>query len=105
MSNRRKGTSTLIKEMAGLNDVWILVATTEQKRDFGENAISLTELENFKGKESKPILVDNYAMLRLSEEAFQEINRLKDKIKVRDELITDVKRLMDRFEAQYGKFK
>jgi len=104
-SNRRTGSSTLIKEIAEKNDVYILVANMEQEKEFGEKAVSMTNLKSFQHKSAKPVLVDNYTMLKLSEGAHGIINDLSGKIKARDEMILDIKEIISQFERKHGEIK
>jgi len=104
LSMRRSGTSSFIKKIASENDVYILVATIEEKKEFGKNAISFGELDKMKGKPPKPILIDNHAMLVGCNDLFTERQKLREQIKDRNELIEGIKNSIDIFERKHGKF-
>lgn len=104
-SNRRTGSSTLIKEIADKNDVYVLVANIDQEKYFGKKGISMTNLKQVQGKQAKPILVDNYTMLQLSQDAYTKINQLSDKIKERDRMILAIKNTIAEFEHEHGEIK
>ncbi len=100
MANRRTGTSTLIKELADKNDVYILVANLEEEKRFGEKAISIGSLRNMEGKIAKPVLVDNFTMIELAEKGCREIEELQKKVKARNKFILDMKNLIANFERE-----
>ena len=100
---RRSGTTTLIKKVASENDVWVLVPNQESKKEFGEGAITFYELDKMKGCEPKPILLDNYTLLKLSELSLNEYERLDFSIKERNRLVRNIKREIEEFERHYGK--
>lgn len=94
---RRSGTSTLIKKVAAENDCWIVVAKSEEKEEFGENAISLSELPKM-GLLAKPILIDNHALLVIGETGLKTIQNLEAEIEQKDKFISDIEFLFDEFK-------
>ena len=87
-SMRKTGTTTLLKKIAEENDVWVLVANSEQAKEFGDKAMTISDLKL--GVERKPILFDPYSVEYLSGVAQDEIMDLLEKIRRRDDLISDV---------------
>lgn len=71
---RRSGTTTLIRRIAEKNDVWVIVLNQDQKKLFGDYAISISELDKISGCNPKPILLDNSTIMKLAELALKEIN-------------------------------
>ena len=90
-SMRRSGTTSLLQKIAAENDVWVLVPTEVEKREFGEKAITFHEISRMGGKVKKPILVDNYTLLNLSGEAAREFTALETMIARRDKLIKTIR--------------
>ena len=102
ISMRRSGTTTLIKKVAEENDVWVLVPNAEMAKEFGDTSITFDQLNKSHGLKPKPILLDNYTLLQLSQLSLDEYNNLDLKIKVRDNFLRDIKHLIDRFERSNG---
>ena len=99
---RRSGTTTLIKKVASENDVWVLVPNQQMKKEFGESAVTFEELDRIKGCKSKPILLDNYTLLQLSELSLNEYERLDLSIKKRNRLIRTIRDEIRLFERENG---
>ena len=99
---RRSGTSTLLKKIAKENDVWILVPTEKEKDMFDGKGITFLDIENnkIKGQKPKPILVDNYTLIKLSEQALLEFSELRNKINSRNTLIRNIKEEIKLFERE-----
>lgn len=78
LSQRRSGTTTLIKKIADENDVWVLVPNMSDSLQFKKgSAISIHQLaNNSNGMEGKPILVDNATLLRLMDVAAKQESKL-----------------------------
>lgn len=65
---RHSGTTTLVKKIVEDNDVWVLVAKDEDRREFNsKKAIPITQLEYYRPADKKPIIFDNHAIFRLIE--------------------------------------
>ena len=104
LSHRRSGTTTLLKEIAGVSDVWVLVPTAEMKKEFGDKAISIDDLDKAMGMSSRPILVDNFTMIRLCEAFDINISKLEFKVKQRELLINSIDHLIDNFKRDAKNF-
>ncbi len=78
LSQRRSGTTTLIKKIADENDVWVLVQNMADGLQFKRgSAISIHQLiGSSDGMEGKPILVDNATLLRLMDVAAKQESKL-----------------------------
>lgn len=103
-NQRGSGTTTLIKKIASENDVWVLVYDQKQKKQFGDSAITLGELANMDGYNSKPILIDNHALLELASTSDEEFKRLDSLIERRNKLIKTIRDEIDKFEQTGGKY-
>lgn len=97
---RRSGTTTLIQKVASENDVWVLVPNQQMKKEFGESGVTFEELDRMKGYKPKPILLDNYTLLQLSELSLKEYERLDSAIKKRDKLIRTIRNEINLFERE-----
>lgn len=100
---RRSGTTTLIKKVAEQNDVWVIVPNQEQKKLFGDYALSLHELDKMQGSKPKPILLDNSTIMRLTEMSIEEMENLDLAIKKRNKLIRTIRDEISNFERSNGK--
>lgn len=100
---RRSGTTTLIKKVASENDVWVLVPNEKMKKEFGESGVTVEELERMEGYKQKPILLDNYTFLQLSELSLKEYERLDLMIKKRNRLIRTIRDEIRLLEKENGK--
>lgn len=100
---RRSGTTTLIKKVAEQNDVWVIVPNQEQKKLFGDYALSLHELDKMQGCKPKPILLDNSTIMRLTEMSIEEMENLDLAIKKRNKLIRTIRDEISNFERDDGK--
>jgi hypothetical protein len=78
LSQRRSGTTTLVKKIADENDVWVLVPNMSDGLQFKKgSAISVHQLcDNSDGTEGKPILVDNATLLKLIGAAARQEEKL-----------------------------
>lgn len=103
--SRRTGTTTLIKKVASENDVWVLVPNSESKEEFGKSGISFSDLSKMGGSNPKPILLDNYTLLRLTELSLEEFARLNSMIERRDRLIRIIQNEIKIFEHYEQQFK
>lgn len=74
------GTTSLLKNVASVKDVYVLTHNEQMKKEFGKSGVSLDAIHNALGSTPKPILVDNYAILQISEKAISEIERLEQEI-------------------------
>lgn len=97
ISQRRSGTTTLLKEIAKKNDVWILVPNEADKKQFGDKAISFSDIEKTIPESKKPVLVDNHTMLKLHDVFKANIIELKNSIKDRDMLINSIEHLISNY--------
>ncbi len=97
LSQRQSGTTTLLKSVAANNDVWVLVPNAEMKREFGAQGISFDDLERMDRKAKKPILIDNYTMLKVCDEFKINIKELETLVMDRDKLINSVEHLIVEF--------
>ncbi len=97
---RRSGTTTLLKDIALRNDVYILVPDEESKKEFGDNAITFNELYFYDSLKSKPILLDNYTLIKLTELTNNEFDKLDLKIKNYKDLVESIKDSIDLFERK-----
>lgn len=97
---RRMGTSTMLKKLASENDVYILVPNGKCKEMFGDSAITFGELikNGGLGRSPKPLLLDNFTLLELTRETFDEIARLEGEVVRRDQLIHTISRAISNFE-------
>ena len=89
-SQRRGGTTSLIKRISESNDVYVLVSLEREKKNF-KNAVSFGQLKNELHKKPKPILVDNGTMMLLLERSCDEIEKLELGLSKRDILINKIK--------------
>lgn len=104
-SLRRSGTTTLIKNIAAENDVWVLVPNEEMRKEFGDKGITLQELDRMESVKPKPILLDNYTMLKLSELSINEFLKLELSIKKRNRLIRTIRDEIKLFERENQEFQ
>ena len=100
VSSRRSGTTTLIKKIASENDVWVLVLNQEHKKEFGEKAISIEYLKDTKGRNPKPILIDNHTLIKLAEYSIIEIQSLDLEIEKRNKFIRKISDDIEEFERK-----
>ena len=100
---RRSGTTTLIQKVASENDVWVLVPNQQMKKEFGKSGVTFDELGRMKGCKAKPILLDNYTLLQLSELSLNEYERLDLMIKKRNRLIRTIRDEIRLFERKNGR--
>ncbi len=100
---RRSGTTTLIKKVASENDIWVLVPNQQMKKEFGESGVTFDEIDRMKGFKPKPILLDNYTLLQLSELSLNEYKRLDLMIKKRNRLIRTIRDEINLFERENSK--
>ena len=98
ISQRQGGTTTLLKKVAANNDVWVLIPNAEMKSEFGSQGVSFDDLERMQGKAKKPILIDNYTMLKLCDDFNINIKELEHSIKERDVLINSIDHLVHEFQ-------
>ena len=96
---RRSGTSTLIERIATENDVYVLVPDAKLGERFGSKALTFDQLGKFGSEKSKPILVDNHALLVLTARAIDGYQQLEEKVYSREALIKDIKHLILNFEG------
>jgi hypothetical protein len=99
---RGSGTTTLIQKVAYENDVWVLVPNEQMKKKFGESGVTFDELDRIKDCKPKPILLDNYTLLQLSELSLNEYERLDLMIKKRNRLIRTSRDEINLFERENG---
>lgn len=94
--NRRSGTSTLIKNISKEHKVLIVVAHLIEKNDFGETAVSLSEIRNMGSitATKTPVLFDNHAVMVLAELALREIINLQEKVSELEGKITKINRVL-----------
>ncbi len=97
IEQRQSGTTTLLKTIAANNDVWVLVPDQQTKGQFNGSAITLDELDRMGSKSHKPILVDNYTMIKLCELVDVEIIGLDNAISERENLIEKMEDLIKQF--------
>jgi hypothetical protein len=102
---RRSGTSSLLEKIAKSNDVYILVPTEEEKSDpkWNGKALSFNDLKRG-GIKPKPILLDNHAMLKFSELAYQYSKELEGKLSDRNGLLAKIKSDLLSFENRNEPF-
>lgn len=98
ISMRRGGTTSLLRKIADENDVYVLVPTSAQKKEFGDKAITLEELHNNTGRKAKPVLVDNYTMILLSEDGIKEFEKLRKAFNERQRMLRDIDVMLERFK-------
>ncbi len=96
LSQRRSGTTTLIKKIADENDVWVLVPNMSDSLQFKKgSAISVYQLTNNPGiLEGRPILVDNATLLKLLGAA----DRQEEKLSAMEEVVDRFKKDMEILE-------
>ena len=78
--NRQSGTTTLLEKIYDKEDVYVLVSNERQKNNFktNKNKKNIFTLENLYNNQKtialskKPILIDNYLMLKLLEMSINE---------------------------------
>jgi len=87
-SMRHSGTTSLLKKIAAENDVWVLVADEEHAREFGDKGVTISKVQL--GVDKKPILFDNYTILRLTGLAQDELMNLTEQVRRREDLIFDI---------------
>lgn len=97
---RQCGTSTLIQEVAKQHDIYIIVARYEEKKRFGEQAICISELNKVEGLPKKPFLVDNYTLIAIMENAFQDLTYLEERNKEKADFIQDITRKVEMFNEK-----
>ena len=103
-SFRQSGTTSLLKEIAETHDVWVIVPRQEDKKEFGDKAISLEEIDTskFRSLGKKPILFDNNTVLEFSHKSLSIISHLETQARDRDNLILSIKDEIKRFENKHG---
>lgn len=102
---RRSGTTTLLEKIAKEYDVYILVPSSEEKKDpkWNGKAISFDDLKN-DGVEPKPLFLDNHAMLKFSELAYNYSQKLEKELKDRNGLLQKIKTDLINFEDKNAPF-
>jgi len=102
LQSRRSGTTTLLKKIADVNNVWVLVPNFEMKQEFGKCGITLEELKEVRGYQTKPILLDNYTLLELTESTLQEFKTLDEYINHLSNLTKNIKNMINEFEQKHN---
>lgn len=110
LRSRQSGTTSLLQKIAAKNDVWVLVADEKSGQAFGDKAITLNDLDitrgmgrlRIHGVTPKPILVDNYMLIRLSEDSIMQFEDLELMIKNQKDLIKNIKHQIASFELKNG---
>ena len=100
---RKYRTTSLLYNVASENEVGVLVTNKQMKKEFGESGVTFDELDRMKGCKPKPILLDNYTLLQLSELSLNEYERLDLMIKKRNRLIRTIRDEINLFERENGK--
>lgn len=104
ISNRKCGTTTLLVKIAKENDVWVIVPDKKTGEQFGEKAITFSDLVRSKGITPKPILVDNFTMLEICEKFHNNMVELEAEKRSRDVLIDEIEGAINNFRS-YNKRK
>ena len=86
--NRQSGTTTLLEKIYEKEDVYVLVSDEQQKDNFktSKNKKNIFTLKNLYDKQKvaalskKPILIDNYLMLRLLDISISENEYLSSEL-------------------------
>ena len=73
--HRSSGTSTLIKEISEKNDCYVIVGNESETKEF-KNSINILNMVKYRGLANKPILIDNYALLKILDSAMTRFNVL-----------------------------
>ena len=99
---RRAGHTSILKEIAETKDVYILVPNEDTKLYVGKSAITFEDVERgyLLGKPSKPILIDNSTMIKLTEDALAEFKRLENVIKRKDKTLNKMKELIEELRKE-----
>ena len=91
--HRSSETSTLIKEISEKNDCYILVGNEIETKQF-KNSINILNIAKYRDLENKPILVDNYALLKILDSAmtrfyvlYEENEKLRKQIEEIDKKV------------------
>lgn len=95
--NRRNGSTSLLKRIAKTERVYILVENAEDKKDFGESAITLHDFKNIEGKDLRPILVDNHLLMNIIDDVELKIYTLKNELSKKDRLINNINNLVKEY--------
>ena len=75
--HRSSGTSTLIKEISEKNDCYVIVGNESETKEF-PNSINILNMVKYRGLANKPILIDNYALLKILDSAITRFYVLKE---------------------------
>ncbi len=92
--NRGSGTTTLIKKIANENDVFVLVPSDMVGKMIGKSAVNINKLNNIRGLQKKPILLDNFTLIELTNKTIEELQKLNGEICKRDDLIKEIYNLI-----------
>lgn len=100
ISQRATGTTSLLREIAAKNDVWVLVPTAHEAKEFEHGrGLSFIDLEKKHALARKPILVDNHTLLKLCEDWDTTIGQLQQTVRDRDEVINEIEYLIRKFRT------
>ena len=77
--HRSSGTSTLIKEISEKNDCYVIVGNESETKEF-PNSINILNMIKYRCLETKPILIDNYAMIKILDAAATHFDVLNEEI-------------------------
>lgn len=102
LSNRRGGTTTLIKKIAAENDCYIIVRHADdiksEFRQFKDKCITLDQLLTADGIPPKPILFETTAIKHLVETYKQQYESLHNENVSRDIALSNIKRAIGQLE-------
>lgn len=102
LSNRRGGTTTLIKKIAAENDCYIIVRYADdiksELREVKDKCITLDQLLTADGIPPKPILFETTAIKHLVETYKQQYEELHNQNVGRDIALLNIKRAIGQFE-------
>lgn len=77
-SNRNTGTTTILQNTANTKDVFVVVSSKKEAKEFGKGAISMTDLGDVHGHTMRPVFMDNHAMMDLLTEVEYKIELLEE---------------------------
>ena len=97
--SRRIGTTTLLKKIASENSVIVLVPFEQDKKEFGESAVSFDELcrDSILLEERKPLLIDNRSLILFCRSFIEELRSAYREKNERDALIASIENSIEKF--------
>jgi hypothetical protein len=102
---RRSGTTTLLLKIAKENDVYVLVPSHDMPgyEEVKDKTVSIQQLETSQGLKGKPILIDNYTLIKYAEWANKQLDNITEEMVNRNKALYHIKNHIAQYEQYHGK--